>query len=571
MSDDLYTARPQQGVMSRLDGPEMILNPDVQKSMNTCAGRAVQLLDDAAARLLAYAGLAEDLRSSPVADRTPGVLAGANRQVSSLHLLAILFGSVKDNHDAGTEWEDIILQELGIPKNNTVWRPNPPFEGKLTKGGALARGTTPDGDGSDFLLEVKGTISVNNRFQIRCEAEYARLTSRPPWIIKKGTGKVDQSVQEMAEETGGGVAYTTDDGGRPGVAGNRRCAVRGSGMNTYAWYRQAYDAGGMGLRRSAVAAWPAGRSAEDLSARAGAVMDAEAPGGAWPDYRTDDPSASGFVLRLLLGAQFRRLREAVGVTPEQAGYEIRSSRSKISRMETGQVGFKPRDVTDLLTLYGVTDEQERSRFLDLTRRSGRPDWWAEYSGVLPAWFETYLGLESASSAIRSFEIQFVDGLFQTEDYARAVARLGQRAAPDAEIERRVELRVRRQELLARASRPRIWLIMDEAVLRRPIGGPAVMRVQLRRLIEMAGTPGVTVQVVPFARGGHAGAGGSFRILRFRERDLPDMVYAEQLTSAVYLEQRQDVEHYLAVADQLSGEALTPAGTIRFIEQVAAET
>ena len=163
------------------------------------------------------------------------------------------------------------------------------------------------------------------------------------------------------------------------------------------------------------------------------------------------------------------------------------------------------------------------------------------------------------------------GLFQTEDYARAVTRLGHQAAPDAAIERRVELRARRQELLARASRPRIWSVMDEAVLRRPVGGPAVMRAQLRRLIEMAGMPRVTVQVVPFARGGHAGASGSFSILRFQERDLPDLVYAEQLTSAVYLEQRPDVEHYLAVADRLSGEALTPADTIRFIEQVATET
>ena len=320
-----------------------------------------------------------------------------------------------------------------------------------------------------------------------------------------------------------------------------------------------------------MAAWPAGGSAEGGSIRVGAVMDGEVPGGAWPDRGISNPSASGFVLRLLLGAQFRRLREAAGVTPEQAGYEIRASRSKISRMETGQVGFKARDITDLLTLYGVTDEQERARFLDLTIRSGQPDWWAQYSEVLPAWFETYLGLESASSAIRSFEIQFVYGLFQTEDYARAVTRLGHQAAPDAEIERRVELRVRRQELLARASRPRIWSVMDEAVLRRPVGGPAVMRAQLRRLVEMAEMPRVTVQVIPFARGGHTGASGSFSILRFAERDLPDLVYAEQLTSAVYLEQRPDVEHYLAVVDQLSGEALTPADTIQFIRQVAAET
>lgn len=280
----------------------------------------------------------------------------------------------------------------------------------------------------------------------------------------------------------------------------------------------------------AVTVWPAGEVAKGMLIDIGEVMGTEVPGGKLPDPGLDDPSVSGSVLRLLLGAEFRRLREAAGITPEQAGYEIRASRSKISRMETGQVGFKPRDVADLLTLYGVGDEQVRSRFLDLTRQSSQPDWWSEYGHVLPDWFESYLGLESASSAIRSFEIQFVYGLFQTGDYARAVTRLGHQAASDAEVERRVELRLRRQELLARASRPRIWSVMDEAVLRRPVGGRAVMRAQLRRLVEVAAMPRVTVQVVPFARGGHAGASGSFSIVRFEERDLPDMVYVEQLTS-----------------------------------------
>jgi hypothetical protein len=170
-----------------------------------------------------------------------------------------------------------------------------------------------------------------------------------------------------------------------------------------------------------------------------------------------------------------------------------------------------------------------------------------------------------------FEMQFVPGLFQTEDYARAVTALGHQAARVDEIERRVGLRLKRQELLARAQPPRIWAVMDEAVLRRPVGGLPVMRAQLRHLVEAALMPRVTLQVVPFARGGHAGASGSFSILRFEERDLPDVVYIEQLTSAVYLDQRQDIEHYLEVVDQLSGEALTPADTTRFIEQVAHET
>jgi transcriptional regulator with XRE-family HTH domain len=287
----------------------------------------------------------------------------------------------------------------------------------------------------------------------------------------------------------------------------------------------------------------------------------------------EEPAAEATVLRMLLGAQLRRLRETAGISAEKAGYEIRASRSKISRMETGRVGLKPRDVEDLLTLYGVTSEPQREKVIALARRSRSPEWWAKYHDILPDWFETYLGLESAATSIRSFEMQFVPGLFQTEDYARAVTKLGHQAAPVDAIERRVGLRLKRQELLAREQPPppRIWSVIDEAVLRRPVGGAAVMRAQLGRLLEAARWPRVTLQVVPFAKGGHAAASGSFSILRFEERDLPDVVYIEQLTSAVYLDQRPDIEHYLEVVDQLSGEALTPVETARFVEQIARET
>jgi transcriptional regulator with XRE-family HTH domain len=285
----------------------------------------------------------------------------------------------------------------------------------------------------------------------------------------------------------------------------------------------------------------------------------------------EEPAAEATVLRMLLGAQLRRLREAAGISAEKAGYEIRASRSKISRMETGRVGLKLRDIEDLLTLYGVAGERERTKVLALARRSREPEWWTQYNDILPDWFETYLSLEPAAATIRSFETQFVPGLFQTGDYARAVTRLGHKAAPDAEIERRVGLRLGRQDLLDGRQQPRIWVIMDEAVLRRPVGGVLVMRAQLRRLTEAAQLPGVRLQVVPFAQGGHAAASGSFSILRFEEQDLPDVVYIEQLTSAVYLDQRADVEHYLEVVDLLSGEALSPADTMRFLEQVADDT
>ena len=299
-------------------------------------------------------------------------------------------------------------------------------------------------------------------------------------------------------------------------------------------------------------------------------MSTVGPDGEQPFSGLEDSSVDATVLRMLLGSQLRRFREAAGITPEQAGYAIRGSRSKISRLENGRVKLKNRDVMDLLTLYGVTDEDVRSKFLALVEQSNTPDWWTKYNDILPDWFETYLGLEAAASTIRSFEVQFVHGLFQTEDYARAVTRRGRQTATPEEIERRVAVRLKRQELLTKPNPPRIWSVMDEAVLRRPAGGAAVMRAQFKHLIEVAEFPHVTLQVLPFASGGHVGESGAFTVLRFEEKDLPDVVYLEQLTSAVYLDQRADVEHYLEVVDELSVEALTPEETTSFIEQVARE-
>jgi transcriptional regulator with XRE-family HTH domain len=299
-------------------------------------------------------------------------------------------------------------------------------------------------------------------------------------------------------------------------------------------------------------------------------MSTVGPEGEQPLSGLEDSSVDAAVLRVLLGSQLRRFREAAGITPEDAGYEIRASRSKISRLEHGRVKLKSRDMTDLLTLYGVTDEGLRSTFLELVKQSNAPDWWTEYSDILPDWFEPYLGLESAAATIRSFEVQFVHGLFQTEDYARAVTRLRRKTASAAEVERRVALRLRRQGLLSRPNPPRIWSVMDEAVLRRQVGSPEVMRAQFERLVEVAELPHVSLQVVPFVTGCHAGESGSFTVLRFEEQDLPDVVYLEQLTGATYLDQRADVEYYLEAADELSGEALTPAETTSFIEQAARE-
>jgi len=300
-------------------------------------------------------------------------------------------------------------------------------------------------------------------------------------------------------------------------------------------------------------------------------MSAVEPDGELPSSLLRPPRADATVLRMLLGSQLRRLREAARVTPDQAGYEIRASRSKISRMENGRVSFKDRDIIDLLALYGVTSEEAKEATLALARKANMPGWWANYGDILPDWLEMYLGLEASASMIRSFELQFVHGLFQTHDYARAVTTLGHTSAPPEEIERRVALRMQRQDLLAAAEPPRVWAVIDEAVLRRPVGGREVMRAQLQRLAEVGEMQHVTLQVVPFGLGGHAATGGSFTILRFDEPDLPDVVYIEQLTSALYLESEPDVDHYMEVMNRLSADALTPAATAKFIRTITAGT
>jgi transcriptional regulator with XRE-family HTH domain len=299
-------------------------------------------------------------------------------------------------------------------------------------------------------------------------------------------------------------------------------------------------------------------------------MNMTGPGGEPPSGGEGEPRGPT-VLRMMLGSQLRRFREAASLSPEQAAYEIRASRSKISRMEHGRVGFKGRDVDDLLTLYGVHDAQVRARLLSYAQQASTPGWWSKYDDILPDWFESYLGLEGAASVIRTFELQFVNGLFQIETYARAVTLLGNKTASAEEIDRRVSVRLKRQDLLTTPEPPQVWSVMDEAVLRRPVGGRAVMRDQLTHLIEVASLPRVTIQVVPFALGGHAAAGGSFTVLRFAEPEVPDIVYIEHLTSALYLDGREDVDHYLEVMNDLSTEALTPARSAALLAEITQET
>ena len=261
-------------------------------------------------------------------------------------------------------------------------------------------------------------------------------------------------------------------------------------------------------------------------------------------------------LRIALGAHLRRLREASRITPAQAGEAIRATNSKISRLERGRSAAKQRDVADLLTLYGITDEAARQELLTLARQASAPGWWQQYNDILPRWFEFYVGLESAASVIRTFEVQFVHGLLQTEEYARAVILIANARASGEEIDRRVSVRMRRQQLLTKPDAPELWTVLDEAALRRPLGGSGVMRAQLQHLLEMTALPNVTLQIIPFDVGPHAAAGGAFTILRFPEQDLPDLVYLEQLNSAQYLDHPDDVGDYLEVMDRLAVQADT---------------
>lgn len=281
-------------------------------------------------------------------------------------------------------------------------------------------------------------------------------------------------------------------------------------------------------------------------------------------------SAAGpTVVRVLIGAQLRRLREAKGLSREEAGYVIRASESKISRLELGRVSFKERDVADLLTLYGVAaDDPERHRLLALVKDANTPGWWHRYSDVTPSWFEPFVGLEVAASLIRTYEVQLIPGLLQTRDYASAVVRLGLERAAPAEIERRVDLRLARQAILTSPTPPQLWAVIDEAVLRRPVGGYPVLREQLEALREAASRPNIKIQILAFDAGGHSAmGGGAYTILRFPDDGLADVIYVELLTSAIYLDRREDTDVYAQAMERLCALAHPPDATPEIIEEI----
>jgi hypothetical protein len=275
------------------------------------------------------------------------------------------------------------------------------------------------------------------------------------------------------------------------------------------------------------------------------------------------------VRRMLVGAQLRRLRSELGLSREEAAEAIRASAWKIHRLENGQVGFKDRDIIDLLGRYGVDDPDEVAAFVALARQANAPGWWQHYGDLLPPWFRTYVDLESAAALIRTYEGQFVPGLLQTDDYMRAVIH-GAGLESSEEVGRRVRLRMARQTLLTREHPPRLWAVVDEAALRRPVGGPGVMRGQLERLIAATKLPNVTLQILPFAGGAHPAMVGAFSLLRFADRELPDVVYLEHLTNAVYLDKRAEVERYLDVMELLCVDSEPPAKTRELLAELLDE-
>jgi transcriptional regulator with XRE-family HTH domain len=278
------------------------------------------------------------------------------------------------------------------------------------------------------------------------------------------------------------------------------------------------------------------------------------------------------LLKMLVGVQLAGIRENAGLSQEQAARALGFSPAKLSRIEAGK-GRKPpteSDVRALLRLYG-TDDYEASVLVQLLLRAGEPGWWQRYDKrLMPEWFDRLVGLQEAASAIRTFEIQYVPGLLQTPAYTRAVVERGLPTASAAEVERRVELRMRRRELLLRPDAPQLWAVVDESVLMRVLGGREVMREQLAHLVEMAQRPHVTVQIVPLDVTNASAPAIPVTYLRFGGVDLPDIVYLEHIRSANFLEDPDETEEYRVVLDRLADEALDPRESLALLRATLEE-
>jgi transcriptional regulator with XRE-family HTH domain len=281
------------------------------------------------------------------------------------------------------------------------------------------------------------------------------------------------------------------------------------------------------------------------------------------------------VRRRRLASELKRLRGEAGLTGEQVAERLadlggRWSPTKISRIETGRVSVHHGDVADLLDLYGLTDASARGELIAIARESGRKGWWHSYSDVTPQRISGYLDFEAAARAIRIFQGDVLPGLLQTEEYAHAVVASVLHDSPQEKIQRIVELRMGRQQILSRPDPLQLWAILDEAALRRAVGGPAVMRAQLEHLTRAAELPNVTIQVIPYAAGEHPGMDSPFTILEFPDQADPDVVYLEHLLTTVYLEEADEVRRYSLFFDHLRAVALSPHDSIRMIATAVGE-
>ncbi|MDR6979635.1 hypothetical protein J2X68_006372 [Streptomyces sp. 3330] len=256
------------------------------------------------------------------------------------------------------------------------------------------------------------------------------------------------------------------------------------------------------------------------------------------------------VLRMILGRRLRERRLNAGATLEDAARALRVKPLTVRRLEKAEVALKPLYVEILLECYGA-GRQEIDEFVTLAERANAPGWWHPYRDVLPNWFSGYVSLESGARTLRTYEPHYVTGLLQTPRYARAVLGGGFPGEPDADLRRRVDLRLRRQSLLTGDAAPTLWVVLEEAVLHRVVGGPEVMREQMDRLLEVSELDHVSVDVVPFTAGAHLGACAPFTYFRFEEPELPDIVYTEILSGAVYLDQRSDVAAHLEAHNRMS--------------------
>jgi transcriptional regulator with XRE-family HTH domain len=274
------------------------------------------------------------------------------------------------------------------------------------------------------------------------------------------------------------------------------------------------------------------------------------------------------VARIRLGTRLRDLREKAQLSREDVSAAIRSSASKMSRIELGRTAIKARDLNDLLKLYGA-DEAERASLLALSQHGNVSGWWQDYGNSVPAWLKPYLGLEQAATLIRSYDPQLVPGLLQTPEYARAVFTLPG-SSPAKRAERQLAVRMRRQEILHRADPPHLWSVIDEAVLRRPVGSAAVMRAQVEHLLEISRLRHVNIQVLPFRAGGHAAGGGPVILLRFAGDQLSDAVYLEQLASAIYPSSTAELAYYWDILNQLATKADPPIASAMILDQIRRE-